>query len=122
ERVGHRLGGLVLRQHRAAAGVERRGVLVVHPVEAIRVTRDDGRDHGTVLHAPYRSQLRHDPVRNAQSDIRTTYLHARSSEPDRREGRRPTGPDGAGPPRAARTAAWASAWASWGWPSASPCR
>src|SRR6185437_13170832 len=55
EGVEHRPGGFRFGQHRMAAGVEGRGVLVVHRGKAIRVTCDDGRHYGLVLHASYRS-------------------------------------------------------------------
>ena len=49
--------GFLLWQHRVAVGEKGRGVPVVRRGEAIRVTCDDGRDHGMVLHAPNRSSV-----------------------------------------------------------------
>jgi hypothetical protein len=72
EGVEHRLGGFPFWQHRVAAGVERRGVLVVRRGEAIRFTCDDGRHQGTVLHAL--TVVRSGPKlgQNGIPDIRTT--------------------------------------------------
>ena len=84
EGVEHRPGGFRFGQHRVAAGVEGRGVLVVHRGKAIRVTCDDGRHHGMVLHAPYRSSVWPEPRSERHNQI-----------PERHNCRGPAG--GAGP-------------------------
>jgi hypothetical protein len=51
EGVPDRLGGFGRGEQEVAVGVEGRGVPVVRLGDPIRFTRDDSRDHVTVLHA-----------------------------------------------------------------------